>query len=164
MQFQIFIYIHPFKSKKVETEILLCQKITRLEWNSNLIPAYSYESYEPTYQIWGDVWNYCRDIEQKDNDVGMKKDKETIKEWDNTICYWPFYGRAVCISSALVMGQYMGKKWKLITGIFPLAGLTTCRKDHWSIVTIQAVSQSLRADLWILYQHIHIKCGMIGYM
>lgn len=26
MQFQIFIYIHPFKSKKVETEILLCQK------------------------------------------------------------------------------------------------------------------------------------------
>lgn len=52
------------------------------------------------------MWNYCRDIEQKDNDVGMKKDQETMKEWDNTTCYWPFYGRAVCISSALVMGQY----------------------------------------------------------
>lgn len=56
------------------------------------------------------MWNYCRDIEQKDNDVGMKRDKESMTEWDNTTCYWPFYGRAVCISSALVMGQYMGKK------------------------------------------------------
>lgn len=39
----------------------------------------------------------------------MNKDKETMTEWDNTICHWPFYGRGiktVCISSALVMGQY----------------------------------------------------------
>lgn len=60
MQFQLYIYISLQKLKKVETENFLfflsskgitLSKIIRLELNSNLIPVYSYESYEPVYQI-----------------------------------------------------------------------------------------------------------------
>lgn len=57
----------------------------------------------------------------------MQKDKETMMEWDKTICHWPFFWAQK--QFAFHLPQLWGNIWAKNDN-FPLAGLTTFRKDH----------------------------------